>query len=152
EVLDGPYGEEYVIPAIPPIRLPAKLTGRAVILSPIMQEIVPERIPPVDGLLVVDLQGFVRVPGTPSAHPGRKFELSTLLSRADVVKASEPELALLSEESMAALRRTLLIETRGRWGAVVRSGTETTRVAAHYVPVRDTIGAGDTFLAALVDS
>jgi sugar/nucleoside kinase (ribokinase family) len=126
--------------------------GQAVILSPITQEIIPEQVPPVRGLLVVDLQGFVRVPGKPSAHPGKRFDLRDLLLRADLVKASTAELSLLSDQSREALKQTVLVETRGRWGAIVHSGGETVVIEAQYVPVHDTIGAGDTFLAALVDA
>ena len=123
EVIEGPNGEEYVIPPLPPIPLPDLLVGQAVILSPITQEIIPEQVPPVQGLLVVDLQGFVRVPGKPSAHPGKRFDLRDLLLRADLVKASTSELSLLSDQSREALKQTILVETRGRWGAVVHAGS-----------------------------
>jgi sugar/nucleoside kinase (ribokinase family) len=152
EVIEGPNGEEYVIPPLPPIPLPDPLVGQAVILSPITQEIIPDQIPPVHGLLVIDLQGFVRVPGKPTAHPGKRFDLRELLRRADLVKASTVELALLTDESRDVLKQTTLVETRGRWGAIVHAGEKTATVDAQYVPVHDTIGAGDTFLAALVDA
>src|SRR5579859_3940546 len=54
EVISNPHGEEYVIPALPPIQLPAWVECDALILSPIVREIDAKSVPPVDGLLVMD--------------------------------------------------------------------------------------------------
>jgi hypothetical protein len=148
EVVLTPEGEQYVIPALPLIPLPATLKGDAVVLSPVMREIDPNCVPPTSGLLVVDLQGFVREPGRLSGEARRQVDLTELLARADAVKGADAEIALLDASSRAALDRTLLVITRGKQGAVVRVGGRAYEVPAHVVPARNTIGAGDTFLAA----
>lgn len=145
-------GEEYVIPALPPIPLPAPLEARAVILSPIMREIDPHGVPHVDGLLVIDLQGFVREPSRPSGTVSHVFELTDLLEKADIVKASREELARLTGSSRASLDNRILLETHGRHGTVVHVRGKACHVPARPVDVADTIGAGDSYLAAFVVS
>lgn len=147
QVLPGP---RYIIPPLPPIPLPCPLPGEVVILDPVGNEIDPYAIPPLSGELVIDLQGFVRVPNIPSDQPGPLVDLQALLGRAAVVKAAEAEVERLDEASRAALAGTTLLLTRGAAGAVVRwPGGEHT-VTARPVETTHTIGAGDTFLAAFV--
>lgn len=148
----GPDGDEYVIPEIPFIALPPRLAAGAVILSPVLQEIDPLTVPPVDGLLVVDLQGFVRLPGISTATVDCTFDLAHLLVRADVVKAGSDEIERLTQQSREALRRTVVLETLGSRGAVIHSGESRIDVPALPVPDALTIGAGDTYLAAFVDA
>ena len=152
DVIPGPEGEQYLIPLLEPIPLPARLTGDAVILSPIMQEIDPDVLPEVEGLLILDLQGFVREPGKTQSDVARHFDLTALLRRASLVKASENELARLTSESRDALTRTTLLLTRGASGALVRHPEGEHFVAARPVEVSNTIGAGDTFLAAFTNA
>jgi len=150
DVVPGPEGEQYVIPPIEPIPLPALIEGDAVILSPIIREINPESVPPAQGILVVDLQGFVREPSKPSGAATGPFQLSNLLKRATIVKGSDRELALLDTESRAQLETSILIVTRGRRGSLIRHDGQEHAVAADAVPVSNTIGAGDTYLAGFV--
>jgi hypothetical protein len=150
DVLLDSEGEQYVIPALPLIPLPDRLDGDATVLSPIMREIDPDRIPPVDGLLVVDLQGFVREPLRPSGAAGPEVELAGLLRRASVVKGGEEELRRLTRSSLAAVHDTTLIITRGARGAIIRRGDREDVIPAQRVPVDHAVGAGDTFLAAFV--
>jgi hypothetical protein len=141
-------GEQYVIPPIPYIPLPERLRGAAVILSPIMQEIDLAALPPADGPLIVDLQGFVRRPNQPTDSGSDQFDLRALFQRARIVKASERELRRLDIPSRAALEHCTLIVTRGEQGAIVRQrGTEEV-IPAEPVKAQQTIGAGDLFLAA----
>lgn len=150
QVVPLPNGEqEYIIPALPPIPLPQRLSGPATVLSPIMREIDPGAIPVVDGLLVVDLQGFVRDPNTVTDHVDRQVDLQGLLSRASVVKASAPEMERLTPKSLSALADTMLVITEGASGAWVVLGGQRHHIPAHPIHVRHTIGAGDTFLASL---
>lgn len=150
DVISAGGEEEYVIPALPPIPLPPRLSASAVILSPIMREIDPDTVPPTDGLLVIDLQGFVRDPAQPSGHSTHLFHLATLLRRADIVKASSAELERLTPDSRAALSGAILLVTAGKQGArVLHRGQEHT-IRANPVAVTHTIGAGDTFLAGFV--
>src|SRR5438105_1403933 len=75
QVLPTADGQQYLIPAVSPIELPERLQDHAVILSPVMQEIDPEHIPQCDGLLVVDLQGFVREPMRPTDDDTGPYEV-----------------------------------------------------------------------------
>jgi len=146
-VLPGP---QYVFPELEPIRMPPILPGSVAILSPVMREIDPASVPPCEGLLVVDLQGFVRRPGVPSGTGSYKVNLAPLLGRADVVKATDHELEFLDDGSRCELDGTLLVITRGPAGALVRRGGIEQAVPGREVRVDNTIGAGDTFLAAFV--
>jgi len=150
EVLPMPGGEQYVIPAFEQIPLPPCFTGPAVILSPVMREIDPLGVPPVEGLLVIDLQGFVREPSLPSGEVETQFDLAPLLNRANVVKAAEQELERLNPRSRAALEHTVVLVTHGQRGITIRE-----RGISHFIPSRPvdvlhTVGAGDTLLAAFV--
>jgi sugar/nucleoside kinase (ribokinase family) len=152
EVIPGEDGQEYIIPALPPIALPPRLTASAVLISPIVGEVPPDAIPPVDGLLVVDLQGFVREAGRPTGVFSRPFDLTGILRRAHVVKGSTSELCRLTHESRRVLRHRLLLESRGGQGLVLHDGARDTRFDASPIASPHTIGAGDTMLAAFVDS
>lgn len=142
--------QQYIIPALPRIDLSDKLTAPAVILSPIMQEIDPNRLPEVEGLVAVDLQGFVREPGIPSGSSPRTYDLRELLERADVVKAAPDELARLTEASRSALSRTMLLTTEGASGVRLQYAGRSSFISAYPVEAAHTIGAGDTFLGAFV--
>lgn len=147
EVISTAHGEEYVIPAMAPIQLPPSLDCDALLLSPIVREIDPDQVPEVDGLLVIDLQGFVREPGVSSGDVTSKFDLTSLLARADVVKASDSELQRLTETAREALEETILLTTLGQRGALVRCLGHEALVSARIVQTSNTIGAGDSYLA-----
>jgi hypothetical protein len=147
EVISTAHGEEYVIPALAPIRIPPHLECAALLLSPIVREINPHTIPKTDGLLVIDLQGFVREPGVSSGEVTATFDLTDLLARANVVKASESELQRLTETSRRALDGTILLTTLGERGAFVRCDHREGFVPARLIETPYTIGAGDSFLA-----
>jgi len=150
DVLLDERGEQYVIPALPLISMPDPLPGDAAILSPIMREIDPDQVPRCDGILALDLQGFVREPLKPSGSRGQSVDLVGLLARADVVKASKDELSRLTEPSLRTLDKALLLETQGMRGAVLRHRGREEFVPACPVRAQLTIGAGDNFLAAFV--
>lgn len=150
EVVPTDGGEEYVIPPVPPIELPSSFAGDVVILSPVMREIDPSAVPSVDRFLAVDLQGFVRTPYRQSGSVSESFDLSELLGRASVVKASAGEIERLSKASRASVRASILVVTQGRQGARVESPDGCWEIGARPVAVSNTIGAGDTFLAGFV--
>ena len=87
----------------------------------------------------------------PAAYRAR---LARLLSRADVVKVSEEDLAWLAPgiEPVDAARRllvdddTIALVTLGRAGACVVTRRDALAVTAPAVRVVDTIGAGDAFM------
>jgi hypothetical protein len=146
-VVVGGGGEEYVVPPLPRIRLPAFLQASAIIFSPIMREIDIHHLPDLDGMVVADLQGFVRHPGVPSGKPDHNVDLAPLLQHVDVIKATARELEALSTASRTMLRDKVLLLTQGREGALVIQGDRVARVASQPVHGVATIGAGDTFLA-----
>ena len=150
EVIPGPDGEKYVIPRLDPIPIPSPLLDDAIVLSPIMREIAPKSIREARGLLALDLQGFVRRPGDPAGGFDRNVDLAALLSRADVIKAAEPELAALTTESREAARSAIVLVTHGDQGASIQHDGRTDRIEARPVPAPNTIGAGDTFLSAFI--
>jgi fructokinase len=87
-----------------------------------------------------------------------RARLDRLLARADVVKASEEDLAWLAPgvDPVVAARALLAQEgaaafvTLGGDGALVVTAREAIEVAAPAVDVVDTIGAGDAFMGALL--
>lgn len=92
--------------------------------------------------------------GSPGGVRERVEELASL---ADVVKASDEDLAWLYDDRPDSAARALLVRgptavvvTRGAEGATVFSVHGEVDVPAPQVTVADTIGAGDTFSAGLV--
>ena len=84
-------------------------------------------------------------------------QLRWMLSRADLLKVSEEDLALVDGRAPEAFARealasgvSLVVVTRGALGAIAWTGRERGEVAAPTVDVIDTVGAGDTFQAALL--
>lgn len=90
--------------------------------------------------------------------------VSKSLEIADVLKMNEAECRILQQwfdlkpdfkKSMAALSRRFDLETicvtRGKHGAMLLKEGEWAEKEGHSVPVADTVGAGDAFLAALID-
>jgi fructokinase len=84
--------------------------------------------------------------------------IEALVESADVVKASDEDLAWLypdrsAQESAAVWRRSgpaVVVVTHGGEGAVAVTGSGVTRVPGRAVQVIDTVGAGDTFMGALL--
>ena len=150
EVVSSREGESYLISPLPHIQIPTPIPGDAVILSPVMREIDPDNLPDSSGSLFIDLQGFVREPGVFSGKERGKVDLTCLVRRAEVIKASERELSRLDALSVDALKGVTLLLTRGRIGVEIRKGRKTKLIPAIPVDCPDTIGAGDLFLASFV--
>lgn len=151
-VISRASGEEYIIPALPVIELPPRFDAAAVILSPIMGEVNPVNVPPAAGLVAIDLQGFVRQPGVPTGSGRRRYEIASLLARADFVKASPEELGRLTDTSGRALSGTWVLTTMGADGILLRRGRREVHIPVRPVRTTHTIGAGDIFLAAFVSA
>jgi fructokinase len=92
-----------------------------------------------------------------------KDVLETLLRQCTILKINEEELQLVTgwygnlkklEEQMALLqdrfRIDTIVTTRGSAGAVLLTGGNTYTHAGYKVVVKDTVGSGDAFLAALL--
>ncbi|REJ04052.1 carbohydrate kinase [Microbacterium bovistercoris] len=84
--------------------------------------------------------------------------IEALVESADVVKASDEDLAWLypdrsAQDSASAWQRSgpaVVVVTHGGEGAVAVTAGDTIRVAGRSVQVVDTVGAGDTFMGALI--
>jgi len=98
-------------------------------------------------------------PAATGAGPAQRQRIERLVAVADLVQASDEDLAAywpeLSVEAATAHLLSLgagaVAVTRGDGGALCRTPAGLVEVAATPVPVVDTIGAGDTFCAALLD-
>ena len=86
-------------------------------------------------------------------------EVAEVARFAQVVKLSDEDLALLRPETstasvahdlLAAKRTTLVVVTRGEHGATAFTETDNLEVVAPRTDLVDTVGAGDSFMAALV--
>jgi fructokinase len=83
--------------------------------------------------------------------------IEQFIARADVVKASEEDVAWLygttSDEALekwAAMGPNLVMVTRGPDGVLARCGDETRAFTTTVSPVEDTVGAGDSFMAGVI--
>ena len=125
------------------------------ILAPIVGEIPVETLRAIKSkVLALDPQGFVRKlepGGSISIQPWRDVELLGCLS---VFKASERELRLVAGEGgwtgleqLVGLGVKVVIETRGREGALIMYSGGRMIVPAYAGETVDTTGAGDAFFA-----
>jgi fructokinase len=86
--------------------------------------------------------------------------IDRLIERADVVKASDEDLAWLdpdrTPEQIAAAwlasGPSIVVVTQGGKGSLAMCGAGTVRVPAGNVQVVDTVGAGDAFMTGLIDA
>jgi fructokinase len=83
--------------------------------------------------------------------------IEQFIARADVVKASEEDVAWLygttpqeALERWAAMGPNLVMVTRGPDGVLARCGDETRAFTTTVSPVEDTVGAGDSFMAGVI--
>lgn len=108
-------------------------------------------------LVVYDVNVRASITGT---GPELVERVHRVAAASDLVKASDEDLAALFPDlgEMAAAKRLLalgpsaVVVTRGAAGATWVSTSHEVDVAAVPVAVADTIGAGDTFCAAMIDS
>lgn len=91
---------------------------------------------------------------------GAIAQVEAISEKADIVKLSEDDASWLypglSTEAVAqhllGCGTKVVAVTAGANGAVLASTIATVRIPSHHVQVRDTIGAGDTFSAGLIDA
>jgi fructokinase len=116
--------------------------------------------------LVEQATGRMTVSYDPNARPRlmgdpqqARLRVESFVSRADVVKVSDEDLAWLTpgEDPVDVAARWLekgpsvIVVTRGNLGAVGLCGAGRVEVATSAVDVVDTVGAGDAFMAGLLD-
>ncbi|MET0908828.1 MAG: PfkB family carbohydrate kinase, partial [Ilumatobacteraceae bacterium] len=152
------YTEGTSAPLLTPERLPDAVDvlvtgGLGLVLEPIataIESVVMAAGP--DVLVLVDLNCR---PVAVSDDGGYLARLDRVLARADVVKASDEDLAYLRPGVPVRMAAELLVADGVRTVLVTTGGTATTIVVAgatrtvpvDAVPVVDTIGAGDAFTA-----
>lgn len=115
-----------------------------------------ERVPP-ETLVSYDINVRPSITGAGSAL---RDAVERVARHADLVKASDEDLAVLYPEhgieqaahQLRSLGPRAVVVTEGASGARWLSATQTVGVPAATVRVADTIGAGDTFSAALLDA
>lgn len=108
-------------------------------------------------LISYDVNARPTITGT---GPDVVAAVSRIAALADIVKASDEDLAALfpdrpleeAARTLLALGPTVVVVTRGGEGASWVAATTAGSLAAVPVAVADTIGAGDTFGAALLDA
>jgi fructokinase len=116
--------------------------------------------------LVASARSTATVTYDPNARPAlmgdpadARTRIEALVALADVVKVSDEDLAWLAPASdpvsvardWLALGPAVVVVTLGGEGAVAVTAAGEQRVAAPRVDVVDTVGAGDSFMGALVD-
>ncbi|GAA1916772.1 carbohydrate kinase [Streptomyces sodiiphilus] len=165
--LDGQGAADYdFVASWDPLRLPVP-EGTAVLHTGSLAVVVPPGAERVLRLcreqrergrtIVTDLN--VR----PAVQPDRAAYLTAchrVAEVSDIVKASDEDLAWLlpglsareAARSLLARGPRLAVVTEGRRGAFALTTTAEARVSAPRVTVADSVGAGDTFQAALLDA
>src|SRR5262249_40197499 len=105
---------------------------------------------------IVSYDPNLRLPLWPSTELARS-EMLAAMPLVDVVKISDEEATFLTGETPAATARHLLAQgpsivclTFGAAGSELFFGTSSVRVPGFSVPVVDTTGAGDGFVAGLL--
>ena len=99
-------------------------------------------------------------PAVTGTGPDVLRQVEQVVALADLVKCSDEDLAALyPDQGVSDAARALLelgpaavVVTRGRFGAVWLDGHGSVEITSRAVDVADTIGAGDTFGAALIDA
>ncbi|HEU4325631.1 MAG TPA: PfkB family carbohydrate kinase [Roseiflexaceae bacterium] len=142
--------------------------ARAVIIGPILQETPAELIERLaqstDAPLMLDPQGLLR-----RIRPDGRIEhvcppeFAQIAPRCRVIKANEVEARVITgidprEDGATALARlkalgcAIAIITLAEAGSLIDDGRERLRIPAYATDARDPTGAGDTYMAGLVDA
>lgn len=140
-------GEQGDFRRVDPIRLRTPRTAKAFIISTIENEFPIEKLHLLHGVIAVDLQGYVRnarVSGTLLHIP------SSLARRIAIAKVTASEFAYLEQALIASQKKRILIVTHGGAGFEIFYKGRRNNFTNRRILSSDTIGAGDTFLAAFV--
>jgi fructokinase len=144
-------------PALDPVPAAVHACSLGAVLSP-GADVVHDVVTRLRGRSLVSYDVNAR-PAATGLGPEVIERVERMVAASDVVKASDEDLEVLypdlalDDAALGLLERgpTAVVVTRGEQGAVWCSRTVRVEVAATPVRVADTIGAGDTFSAALID-
>ena len=144
-------------PAVDPVPAAVHACSLGAVLSP-GADVVHDVVSRLRGSSLVSYDVNAR-PAATGLGPEVIDRVERMVAVSDVVKASDEDLAAfypdltLADAAQGLLERgpTAVVVTRGEQGALWFSRTGRVEVAATPVRVADTIGAGDTFSAALLD-
>jgi fructokinase len=141
----------------PPVPAAHVHTGSIAAFMPPGADAVPALLAAARATGTTSLDPNIR-PGLLGDHADAVRRLAGLAAAADVIKASDEDLAWLypGADPLDAARRWvdggtgLVVVTRGARGALAVTAAEHWEVPPVRVPVADTVGAGDAFMAALL--
>ncbi|QTV80585.1 carbohydrate kinase [Microbacterium sp. NIBRBAC000506063] len=143
--------------ALPPARIAH--TGSVAASLPPGADVVADVVETVAAETLVTFDPNIR-PALAEDLVAARTRVERLVRVADVVKASADDTAWLypglTSERVArlwlGLGATLVVVTEGAEGALAAHGSAIVRVRASRVHVVDTVGAGDTFMGAIIDA
>ena len=145
---EGEFGN--VKPTRAPEHVPACETGYALV-STLFQEWNPEALAALGAELYVDVQGFVRMPGSFGTKCLWTGLVGSWTERISILKATEQELGYLPVAFVEEQKERILVVTKGKNGvSLYVKGESFDFLPSRVVETEHAIGAGDTFFAALV--
>lgn len=128
-----------------PIEISISHEFQTYIISTLLNEFPLERVIELSGFVAVDMQGYVRRPGG-----GRRIYpvTSRIAEKLSCVKVAHRELPYLEPSFVESQKQRILIVTRGARDVTFWvEGKESQVSVEKSVKIRNTIGAGDIFLA-----
>lgn len=152
EILITPEGEFGRIPEKPDTQPITASLSEWTILSTVLNEWDPQSIRKWPTRLFVDLQGFVRN-GNDFGKKQTWKEISSLADNIFCLKGTAEEIKYIPASVLKSQKQRLLLITHGGRGVdVFYKGQHTFVPAKKINGLRNTIGAGDTFLAYFISS
>lgn len=115
------------------------------IISTISDEYDLYNIKTLQGIVAVDLQGYVRK----YKKGGKKLSIPVeILNNISILKLTQKEAQFVLDKVLKSQKDRILIITKGKYGFILYVQDKKYIYKVTYVKTTDTIGAGDTFFAA----
>lgn len=150
EILVTPEGEFGRIPEKPITRPIIENISEWTVLSTVLKEWDPESIRKWPERLFVDLQGFVRN-GNDFGKKQTWEKIASFKENVFCLKGTAEEVKYIPEEVLESQKKRLLLITHGDKGVDVFFNGQRTFIPTKKISgLKNTIGAGDTFLAYFV--
>jgi succinylglutamate desuccinylase len=129
-----------------PITYDRVLRTNCKIISTVQDEFGIDNIVKMEGLIALDIQGFLR-----NLSKGEKFSINpAVLEKISILKATKDEARLIKPSVLKEQKSRVLIITNGDKGGTVYHKGATYKYRSQKIKARDTVGAGDTFLTSFV--